>query len=148
MKDIGEKDRGRDIIADLDTTEAIEENGAKSARRAVNDGYYDWISSLKNVKLAAKAKALWRHLNDKQTPVAHKAVIVAALLYCIVPADMVPDFIPLSGLLDDLAIVLSVLAYVDAKATTDKDSVTPPDIEASVMNKDRAPGKNSHKTVL
>ena len=39
--------------------------------------------------------------------------MVEALLYCIAPIDMIPDLITLIGCVDDLAVVLGVLAYLD-----------------------------------
>ncbi len=148
MKSSEEENPICDVAVELPAEASTENNGGESARRKVHEGFSDWVSSVKNVNLAAKAKALWRYLNDKQTPVAHKAIIIAALLYCIVPMDLVPDFIPLSGLLDDLAIVVSVLAYVDAKAVTDKGAAVPPGIGTVVMKDGTASGKNIDETAL
>jgi Uncharacterized conserved protein len=71
-----------------------------------------WVSSIKNLNLAARARELWRYLKDDNISVMDKAVIVAALVYCISPIDLVPDHIPLAGLLDDLSIVLRVLTGI------------------------------------
>ncbi len=132
-----DNDTDPDIAKRMSST-GVQEDKTGYGLRKVHEGFFDWVSSIKNVKLAAKAKALWRHLNDKKTPVAHKAVIVAALLYCIVPADLVPDFVPLSGLLDDLAIVLSVLAYVDVNASTGEVMEVDAEMEARTSNNDHA----------
>lgn len=41
------------------------------------------------------------------------AAIVAALLYVINPIDLIPDFIPVVGYLDDAAVVAACLALVE-----------------------------------
>jgi uncharacterized membrane protein YkvA (DUF1232 family) len=48
----------------------------------------------------------------RQATGAERALIGGALLYFISPVDLVPDFIPVSGLLDDLAVLLLVLAMI------------------------------------
>lgn len=49
--------------------------------------------------------ALWRAWRDPRTPLAAKALLVAALGYVLLPMDLVSDFIPVLGWLDDLAVV-------------------------------------------
>jgi transcriptional regulator with XRE-family HTH domain len=48
----------------------------------------------------------------RQASGAERALIGGALLYFISPVDLVPDFIPVSGLLDDLAVVVLVLGML------------------------------------
>lgn len=40
---------------------------------------------------------------------AHLAMIGGGLLYFILPADLIPDFIPLIGYLDDLAVLTTIM---------------------------------------
>lgn len=50
---------------------------------------------------------LWRSLSkDGRTPLATKIFPWAALLYLLVPIDVVPDFVPLLGQLDDIGIII------------------------------------------
>jgi uncharacterized membrane protein YkvA (DUF1232 family) len=146
MKNTGEKNLERDIMAEFTAAEGAADTGNESGRRRVVEGFSAWVASVKNINLAAKANTLWKYLHDKRTPAANKTVIVAALLYCIVPTDLMPDFIPVSGFLDDLAIVLSVLAYVDAKVITDK--VVDVDTTTGTTDNDRASGKNPNEIML
>lgn len=44
-------------------------------------------------------------LKNRETPGKVKGLLVAALLYLIFPVDIVPDVIPLAGILDDAIIV-------------------------------------------
>lgn len=151
MRDIGEMEQADDSIAELTATGQNAVNGDESGRRRVLDEFSAWVSSVKNVNLSAKAKVLWTYMHDKRIPVANKAIIVAALLYCIVPTDLVPDYAPIAGLLDDLAIVLSVLTYVDAKTTVENEPTAPSEADADAaepMGDECAVGKNHDKTAL
>jgi uncharacterized membrane protein YkvA (DUF1232 family) len=46
---------------------------------------------------------------DERTPVVSKFLILAALAYLASPIDLVPDFIPILGQLDDLVIVPALI---------------------------------------
>lgn len=48
-----------------------------------------------------------------------KTVIIAALAYFICPIDINPDFVPVVGFLDDLAILATTLKIVDICITSD-----------------------------
>lgn len=50
-------------------------------------------------------------------PAKIKAIILGALGYFILPTDAVPDFIPVLGYSDDLAIVAICVAYVRSWTT-------------------------------
>jgi len=66
-----------------------------------------WIDDIKRWARELKREifAVWIAARDPRTPVAAKVVggIIAA--YAISPIDLIPDFIPVLGYLDDLLIV-------------------------------------------
>lgn len=66
-----------------------------------------WIDDIKRWARELKREifAVWIAARDPRTPVAAKVVggIIAA--YAISPTDLIPDFIPVLGYLDDLLIV-------------------------------------------
>lgn len=49
--------------------------------------------------------ALWIAARDPRTPVLAKLVAAAVAAYALSPIDLIPDFIPVVGLLDDLLIL-------------------------------------------
>ena len=66
----------------------------------------------KKVSFAKDILALYRYLKDPFVKWYRKAVVVAALVYFIVPIDTIPDIAPLFGYLDDLGVIAAVLKYL------------------------------------
>ena len=60
----------------------------------------------------------WVSGEYKELPKRSLVILTAALLYFITPTDLVPDFIPLSGYLDDA----TVIAFVYSQITKDLDN--------------------------
>lgn len=53
-----------------------------------------------------------RLLADSRVPWPVKAVPLALIVYLAVPFDLIPDFVPVLGYLDDVALVLAAAALV------------------------------------
>lgn len=53
-----------------------------------------------------------RLIGDRRVPRRRKAVLLLAVAYLVLPFDLVPDFVPVAGQLDDAILVLAVLRYV------------------------------------
>jgi uncharacterized membrane protein YkvA (DUF1232 family) len=66
--------------------------------------------------LPERAIILWLVLQDEDTPLAIKALAVAALGYLILTLDCCPDILP-GGLLDDLAVISATIATIHAYVT-------------------------------
>lgn len=57
--------------------------------------------------------ALWIAARDSRTPVIAKVAAACVAAYALSPADLIPDFVPVLGCLDDLVIVpLGILLAV------------------------------------
>ena len=54
---------------------------------------------------------------DRQTPTYVKAVLMGAVAYFVMPADMVPDFIAGLGFTDDAAVMLTAVRAVGGEIT-------------------------------
>jgi uncharacterized membrane protein YkvA (DUF1232 family) len=60
----------------------------------------DWAQRLK-----AELVALWFCARHPRTPFFAKALAVSLVAYAFSPIDLIPDFIPVLGLLDDLLLL-------------------------------------------
>ena len=68
-----------------------------------------WLGRRVNATNIARLRvhliALWKLFKHPQTPRSAKWVAIAVIAYAVSPIDLIPDFIPVLGLLDDLIIV-------------------------------------------
>lgn len=70
-------------------------------------------------KFWSDLKLLFELVNDyrkgeyREIPWTSIAAIIGALLYVLSPIDLIPDFIPVIGLLDDAAVVALCLRAID-----------------------------------
>lgn len=69
-------------------------------------------------RLAVYLLALWKLFKHPDTPRAPKWIALAVLAYAVSPIDLIPDFIPVLGLLDDL-ILLPLGIALAVKLTPD-----------------------------
>ena len=77
----------------------------------------DWARALKR-----DAVAIWFVARDPRTPWTVKALALFVAAYALSPIDLIPDFIPVLGYLDDLLIVpLGILLVI---------RLTPPELMA------------------
>lgn len=86
------------------------------AREKVMKEFPEWVEKVKDSELVRRARRLWEYLTTEQCTTGDLVIAVAALLYLISPIDLIPDFIPLAGLLDDMVVAGMVLGYLDRKA--------------------------------
>jgi uncharacterized membrane protein YkvA (DUF1232 family) len=69
----------------------------------------------KRVSFAKDILALYRYMKDPFIKWYRKAIVVAALVYFIVPIDTIPDITPLFGYLDDLGVITALLKYLGSE---------------------------------
>ena len=77
------------------------------------------IARVVGSKLLYPALQLYYLMQSKEVPVKAKTLIIGALGYLILPADLVPDFIPALGFTDDLTALLLALHEVNKHLTPD-----------------------------
>lgn len=56
-------------------------------------------------RLATYLIALWKLFQHPETPRAAKLVAIAVIAYAVSPIDLIPDFIPVLGQLDELILL-------------------------------------------
>jgi uncharacterized membrane protein YkvA (DUF1232 family) len=79
--------------------------------------------------LNAELTAIYLSMRDKRTPLIGKILIVITISYALSPIDLIPDFIPVIGYLDDL-IIIPLLLTASIK-------LIPKDVLAESRNKAR-----------
>jgi len=57
-------------------------------------------------RLPTYIRLVWALLRDGRVPAAQKLILVGIAGYIILPIDLIPDFVPVLGQLDDIAVVL------------------------------------------
>ena len=61
-------------------------------------------------RLKADVPAVFLCLKDKDTPLPAKAVAAVTVAYALSPMDLIPDFIPVLGYLDDVLLLPALTA--------------------------------------
>ena len=60
----------------------------------------------------SKLRLAWRLLRDQRMPLLVMAIIPAVVAYLLMPLDIIPDFIPVVGQLDDLLLIVLAVGLV------------------------------------
>jgi len=81
----------------------------KTDKRTTLDKFKGWARRLKR-----ELKALRIALTENLVPWYVKTLIMLTVAYALSPVDLIPDFIPILGLLDDI-IIVPLLIYVTVK---------------------------------
>ena len=79
-----------------------------------------WVkleSSGRKISFAKDILALYRYMKDPLVSWYRKAIVVAALIYFILPIDAIPDMAPFFGYLDDLGVISALLKYLGSELT-------------------------------
>jgi uncharacterized membrane protein YkvA (DUF1232 family) len=92
---VGDKDKMNDLVnASKDKLGNINFEDSKVSRMAIN-------LRIMSRMVKAYAKGSYRELPWKSL-----TAIVAGLVYFLMPIDLLPDFIPFTGLLDDFTVIM------------------------------------------
>jgi uncharacterized membrane protein YkvA (DUF1232 family) len=71
-----------------------------------------WFKGGAVAQIGVHLLALWKLFKHPQTPRAARWVAIAVIAYAVSPIDLVPDFIPVLGLLDELILIPLGVALV------------------------------------
>ena len=69
----------------------------------------------KKISFARDIVALYNFMKDPLVRWHRKAIVIAALIYFIMPIDTIPDLTPFFGYLDDLGVITALLKYLGSE---------------------------------
>ena len=72
-----------------------------------------------DLPFAADLLAAYYCAFDRHTPLHVKAVLLGAIAYFILPTDLIPDYIPVIGFIDDAAVLAGAVKIVSSHITPD-----------------------------
>jgi len=75
------------------------------AKKNVN---FSYLSSLEPKKIYEKLKLVWGLYKDERISKWQKMVLLVGVAYAVIPIDLIPDFIPGLGMVDDIIVLLLV----------------------------------------
>ena len=74
--------------------------------RRAHGQWMEWVR-----RANAEIPALWLALKDKDTPLRAKVLAALTIGYACSPMDLIPDFIPVLGYLDDIILLPLLIAW-------------------------------------
>lgn len=77
------------------------------------------VAGRAGAEVMEKALQLYYALQAESTPGAAKRIILGALVYLMLPADLIPDWLPAAGFTDDLSVLTGALLTVNRYVTDD-----------------------------
>lgn len=80
--------------------------GAWRLARAQNQEMRSLIVRVGRLPWRGKARLAWALLRDRRVPIWLRALAPALVVYLDMPIDIIPDFVPVLGQLDDLIVVV------------------------------------------
>jgi uncharacterized membrane protein YkvA (DUF1232 family) len=84
------------------------------------------------IALVRRPTALFRLMFDRGAPLMPRMIALFAVLYVVMPIDLIPDFVPIFGWLDDIGVTAIAMSYVLAKAAAYGDAQAGKDREILV----------------
>jgi uncharacterized membrane protein YkvA (DUF1232 family) len=66
------------------------------------------------IPFAEDALAAYYCMLDRETPLRVRGMLMGALAYFVMPADMLPDFLPALGFTDDAAVLMATFQLISS----------------------------------
>lgn len=88
------------------------EDAARKEKRVRAEFWPTVKRALRHIPFIEEVVAAYYAMLDRETPVATRLKIIAALAYFVTPFDIVPDFILGLGFIDDASVLMAALAAV------------------------------------
>ncbi len=88
--------------------ELFKNSGGKKVRKE----FMDWVDKAEGIEVVARGRQMWEYLHAGRVSGFEKFILGAALLYIVTPTDLLPDWLPVAGWMDDLGMAGLVLAFI------------------------------------
>ena len=88
--------------------ELFKNSGGKKVRKE----FMDWVDQAEGLEIVARGRQMWDYLHSGRVSGFEKFILGAALLYIVTPTDLLPDWLPVAGWMDDLGMAALVLAFI------------------------------------
>jgi uncharacterized membrane protein YkvA (DUF1232 family) len=93
----------------------INTKNARKQLAEVREGAEEWIESTgAPAELKRFARKFLRLTTNIDISMTDLAILVGAMLYVLMPCDMIPDIVPFVGWTDDAAVATAALAAIDS----------------------------------
>ena len=73
------------------------------------------MDKAEDLEIVSRGKQMWEYLNSGRVSGFEKLILGAALLYIITPTDLLPDWVPVAGWLDDLGMAGLVITFISQR---------------------------------
>lgn len=88
------------------------EAASPESRQRLAREFSGWTRRVDHAGLQERCRQLWQFFCSDEIRKREKILLGGVLLYCISPLDLIPDYLPVIGWLDDFAIAGMALRYV------------------------------------
>ena len=75
--------------------------------------------------------SFWRYITHRDTPKGPKLALLAAMLYVLLPVDLIPDVAPMIGWLDDVGFASLAVGYVARQFARQTEAAAVPVVEST-----------------
>ncbi len=99
-------------VEEFKKSEFFKKASSPEAEKVISHKFTSLFQKIKHIPIADKIILMFLYFKDPETPKLKKLLIAAGLFYFVTPVDVIPDVIPIIGLLDDIGVLSMVASYM------------------------------------